>query len=177
MTKMLTGNEAREGILRGIRKVADAVLPTLGGGSKGVIIEQKGYPLVVNDGVTVVNAIDSDDRFERLGIRLMQQVANQTQKASGDGTTTATVLAAELCDLFVESDLDWMEWCNALDNLSGNAEHWLRDDEFLNTFGKWSLFDVAMTATRDEEIVEVGQRSYRRNRKGWQRHVPTFARW
>ena len=40
MTKMLTGNEAREGILRGIRKVADAVLPTLGGGS-GVIIEQK----------------------------------------------------------------------------------------------------------------------------------------
>lgn len=155
MNTMLTGNEAREGILRGIRKVADAVLPTLGGGSKGVIIEQKGYPLVVNDGVTVVNAIDSDDRFERLGIRLMQQVANQTQKASGDGTTTATVLAAELCDLFVESNLDWMEWCNALDRLSDDAEYRLRDDEFLNTFGKWSLFDVAMTATRDEELSKL----------------------
>ena len=139
MTKMLTGNEAREGILKGIRKVADAVLPTLGGGSKGVIIEQTGYPLVVNDGVTVVNAISSDDRFERLGIRLMQQVANQTQKASGDGTTTATVLAAELCDLFVECDLDWKEWCNALDNLSNNAEHWLRDDKWLNNIGKFNI--------------------------------------
>ena len=110
MSEIRTKNDAREAILKGITKVMDAVIPTLGGGSKGVVIEQKGYPLIVNDGVTVVNAIDSDDRFERMGIRLMQQVANRTQSASGDGTTTATVLAGELCKSFFEKDLNWVEW-------------------------------------------------------------------
>lgn len=160
MSEILTNNDAREAILKGITKVLDAVIPTLGGGSKGVVIEQKGYPLIVNDGVTVVNAIDSDDRFERMGIRLMQQVANRTQSASGDGTTTATVLAGELCKTFFENDLNWVEWSLALDHVLSESEKILeggRDGTHQTNIiaETFNLEDVALTATRDLDLAKM----------------------
>ena len=56
-----------------------------------------GSPLVINDGVSIANDIESDDPYEMMGIRLMQEVANNAQAHGGDGTTTATLLAASLC--------------------------------------------------------------------------------
>ena len=160
MSEIRTKTDAREAILKGITKVMDAIIPTLGGGSKGVLIEQKGYPLIVNDGVTVVNAIDSDDRFERMGIRLMQQVANRTQSASGDGTTTATVLAGELCKTFFENDLNWVEWSLALDHVLSESEKILeggRDGTQQTRIiaQTYNLEDVALTATRDLTLAKM----------------------
>lgn len=99
METLLTGKEARKKLLQGVNKVADAVKGTLGANATTVIIEQENsYPLILNDGVSIAKAINDPDPFVQMGISLMQQVAEQAQHKSGDGTTTATVIAQALCN-------------------------------------------------------------------------------
>jgi chaperonin GroEL len=88
---------AREKILRGATQLADAVRVTLGPKSKSVLIEKKwGAPIVCNDGVTIAKEIDLKDPEENLGARILRQAAEKTGDAVGDGTSTATVLAAAI---------------------------------------------------------------------------------
>jgi chaperonin GroEL len=92
--KLLFQLEAREKILRGASKIADAIRVTLGPKSKCVLIEKKwGPPLVCNDGVTIAKEFDLKDPEENLGARMIRQAAEKTGDAVGDGTSTATVLA------------------------------------------------------------------------------------
>ena len=64
---------------------------------RNVIIEQSfGGPKITKDGVTVAKAIDLADKFENVGARLVQDVANNTNEEAGDGTTTATILARQI---------------------------------------------------------------------------------
>lgn len=64
---------------------------------KNVIIEQSfGGPKITKDGVTVAKAIELKDRYQNIGARLVQDVANNTNEEAGDGTTTATVLARSI---------------------------------------------------------------------------------
>lgn len=85
--------------MNGIRLVADAVAPTLGPSARYVMLERPyGSPLTINDGVTIANDIESDDPYEMMGIRLVQEVANNAQQHGGDGTTTATLIASKLCE-------------------------------------------------------------------------------
>ena len=64
---------------------------------RNVIIEQSfGGPKITKDGVTVAKAIDLADKFENIGARLVQDVANNTNEEAGDGTTTATILARQI---------------------------------------------------------------------------------
>jgi len=96
---VLTGEDARDKLLQGVNKVANAVKCTLGGNSHTVIIEREGtFPLIVNDGVSIARAVNDPDPFVQMGISLIQQVATQAQNDSGDGTTTATVLAQAMCN-------------------------------------------------------------------------------
>jgi chaperonin GroEL len=96
---VLTGEDARVKLLQGVNKVANAVKPTLGGNSHTVIIEREDtFPLIVNDGVSIARAVNDPDPFVQMGISLIQQVATQAQNDSGDGTTTATVLAQAMCN-------------------------------------------------------------------------------
>jgi len=85
--------------MNGIRLVADAVKPTLGPSARYVMLERPyGSPLVLNDGVSIANDIESDDPYEMIGIRLIQEVATNAQQHGGDGTTTATLIATKLCE-------------------------------------------------------------------------------
>ena len=85
--------------MNGIRLVADAVEPTLGPSARYVMLERPyGSPLTINDGVTIANDIESDDPYEMMGIRLIQEVAANAQQHGGDGTTTATLIATKLCE-------------------------------------------------------------------------------
>jgi chaperonin GroEL len=85
---------AREKILRGATKLADAVRVTLGPKSKSVLIEKNwGTPIVCNDGVTIAKEIDLEDREENLGARMLRQAAEKTGDLVGDGTSTSTILA------------------------------------------------------------------------------------
>jgi hypothetical protein len=92
--KVLFRSDAREGILKGVNALADAVRVTLGPKSKSVLIEKKfGAPLVCNDGVTIAKEMDLEDPVENLGAQMIRQAAERTGDAVGDGTSTATILA------------------------------------------------------------------------------------
>jgi len=90
-------SEARAKILRGATTLADAVRITLGPRSKSVLIARKwGTPLVCNDGVTIAKELELQDPDEDLGARMIRQAAERTGDAVGDGTSTATILAAAI---------------------------------------------------------------------------------
>ncbi len=86
--------EAREKVLRGATRLADAVRITLGPKSKSVLIQKKwGAPLVCNDGVTIAKEMELEDAEENLGAQMLRQAAERTGDLVGDGTSTSTVLA------------------------------------------------------------------------------------
>lgn len=88
------GDDARAKMLKGVDILADAVAVTLGPKGRNVIIEQSwGSPKITKDGVTVAKAIELKCKFQNLGAKLVQDVANNTNEKAGDGTTTATILA------------------------------------------------------------------------------------
>jgi chaperonin GroEL len=86
--------EAREAILRGVRKLARAVKVTLGPSGRNVVLEKSfGSPTVTKDGVTVAKEIELEDSYENMGAQMVKEVASKTSTVAGDGTTTATVYA------------------------------------------------------------------------------------
>ena len=88
------GEEARQRILHGVNKLADAVKVTLGPKGRNVVIEKKfGSPTITKDGVTVAKEIELQDSLENMGAQMVREVASKTSDVAGDGTTTATVLA------------------------------------------------------------------------------------
>ncbi|CAD6230508.1 GSCOCG00006793001-RA-CDS [Cotesia congregata] len=88
------GVDVRATMLKGVDILADAVAVTMGPKGRNVIIEQSwGSPKITKDGVTVAKSIDLKDKFQNIGAKLVQDVANNTNEEAGDGTTTATVLA------------------------------------------------------------------------------------
>ncbi len=92
--QLLFDDYARQRMLRGIDKLADAVAITMGPTGRNVIINKSfGGPTVTKDGVTVAKEIELEDRFENMGAKLVAEVAQKTSDLAGDGTTTATVLA------------------------------------------------------------------------------------
>jgi chaperonin GroEL len=86
--------DARQALLRGANKLADAVKITLGPKGRNVVLEKKfGSPLSTKDGVTVAKELELGDPRENMGAQLVREVASKTSDVAGDGTTTATVLA------------------------------------------------------------------------------------
>ena len=85
--------EARDRLLHGIDVLASAVRVTLGPRGRNVAIDRSFGAKITKDGVSVAKEIELDDKFENMGVQLVQQVANKTSYRTGDGTTTAVVLA------------------------------------------------------------------------------------
>ena len=89
--------EARQGMLAGLDKLADTVKVTLGPKGRNVVLDKSyGAPTITNDGVSIAKEIDLEDPYERIGAELVKEVAKKTDDVAGDGTTTATVLAQSL---------------------------------------------------------------------------------
>ncbi len=90
-------DEARRAILEGVTKLNDAVKVTLGPRGRNVVIDKKfGSPTVTKDGVTVAKEIELEDPYENMGAQMVKEVATKTNDVAGDGTTTATLLAAAI---------------------------------------------------------------------------------
>jgi chaperonin GroEL len=91
------GSEARQKIISGVNQLANAVRITLGPKGRNVVIDKKyGAPMITNDGVTIAKEIELKDPYENMGAQLVKEVATKTNDIAGDGTTTATVLAAAM---------------------------------------------------------------------------------
>jgi chaperonin GroEL len=86
--------DARERILKGVQKLANAVKVTLGPSGRVVVLEKSfGSPTVTKDGVTVAKEIELEDAYENMGAQMVKEVASKSSKDAGDGTTTATIYA------------------------------------------------------------------------------------
>src|SRR5574339_228148 len=89
--------EARDKMLRGVDTLNNAVKVTLGPKGRNVVLDKSfGAPRITKDGVTVAKEIELEDKFENMGAQMVREVASKTSDIAGDGTTTATVLAAAI---------------------------------------------------------------------------------
>ena len=88
------GADARERLIVGINKAANAVKVTLGPKGKIVALAKSyGAPRMTKDGVSVAKEIELEDKFENMGAQMIREAASKANDHAGDGTTTATVLA------------------------------------------------------------------------------------
>src|SRR5208282_4755935 len=96
--------DARDRMLHGVEVLNNAVKVTLGPKGRNVILDKSfGAPRITKDGVTVAKEIELEDKFENMGAQMVREVAQKTNDQAGDGTTTATVLAAAIVKEGVKS--------------------------------------------------------------------------
>jgi chaperonin GroEL len=96
---LLHGDDARQALGRGVAKLARAVRGTLGPRGMNAIIDRPlGTPMVSRDGAAIAREIELEDPFENMGAQVVREVAKQTNEVAGDGTTTATLLAAAMVE-------------------------------------------------------------------------------
>ena len=157
--QIIYSQDARQAILKGVNKLADAVKVTLGPKGRNVILEKKfGAPTITKDGVTVAKEIELPDPLENMGAQMVKEVASKTSDVAGDGTTTATVLAqaiyreglkmvasgANPMDLKRGIDLAVTEAVKAIEKLSKQVDS---NEEI--------AFVGTISANNDEEIGKI----------------------
>ena len=92
--QILSGDDARHALLKGVNVLSNVVKATLGPRGKNIVLDKKfGSPTSTKDGVTVAKEVELKDAWENMGAQLVKEVASKTSDVAGDGTTTATVLA------------------------------------------------------------------------------------
>ena len=91
------GGDARAHLLKGVDILAKAVRVTLGPKGRNVVLDKSyGAPRISKDGVSVAKEVELSDKFENMGAQMVREVANRASDDAGDGTTTATILAATI---------------------------------------------------------------------------------
>ncbi len=100
---ILYAKEARDAMLRGVDKLANAVKVTLGPKGRNVVLDKSyGSPLITNDGVTIAKEIELENPYENMGAKLVYEAANKTNDVAGDGTTSATLLTQTMIHKGIE---------------------------------------------------------------------------
>ena len=148
--------QAREALLRGVNKLADAVKVTLGPKGRNVMLAKSyGAPTVTKDGVSVAKEIELDDHFENMGAQMTREVASKTSDVAGDGTTTATVLAQAIAReglKVVEAGANPMDVKRGIDQAVSSILAAV-DKASKKVSGKAEIAQVAsISANNDEEI-------------------------
>src|SRR5206468_6930727 len=119
--------DARDRLLRGIDTLNNAVKVTLGPKGRNVVIDKSfGSPRITKDGVAVAKEIELSDKFENMGAQMVREVASKTNDLAGDGTTTATVLAASIMKegiKLVASGMNPMDLKRGIDIAVRSEEH------------------------------------------------------
>ena len=143
--KIIFSENARQELLNGVDKLADAVVSTLGPSGRNVIIEQvAGNPTSTKDGVTVARSIELEDTVENIGAQLVKQVAIKTADQAGDGTTTSTLIAREI---FTEAIQKISKGSNVVDVKKGI-------DEAVKSVVSY-LEDLTKEITDEEQLKQV----------------------
>jgi chaperonin GroEL len=152
-TNIVTGNEAREGLLRGITIANDAVKGTMGPAGKNVVIEVDlpPYHIVTNDGATIIKATKIDDPLEKRGLSFIQEVVDRSNANSGDGSTTTTVLTHAIISEGMKHDVSGMEIKRSIDELLPVIENKINENKRIITED-----EVEQVATISGESKELG---------------------
>ncbi len=149
--------EARKKVKIGFDKVADTVKVTLGPKGRNVILDKGfGTPTITNDGVTIAKEIDLEDKFENIGAELIKEVAEKTNEAAGDGTTTSTVIAQALVReglKFVETGISPIGIRHGMEKAKDEAIEILKkSSKKIN-----SKEEISQVATISAESKEMGE--------------------
>ena len=158
--KIIFSKQAREELLNGINKLADAVVATLGPAGRNAIIEQNmGNPISTKDGVTVAKSIDLEERVENIGAQLVKQASIKTGDQAGDGTTTSTLLARELFKQglkFMNEGANAVDVKKGIDNGVKAVVEYLQNDLSKEITDEEQLKQVAtISANNDNEVGEL----------------------
>ncbi|MGH7803197.1 MAG: TCP-1/cpn60 chaperonin family protein, partial [Candidatus Binatia bacterium] len=138
--------DARSRLLSGVDQLANAVRVTLGPKGRNVVIEKSfGSPTVTKDGVTVAKEIELEDKFENMGAQMVREVTSKTSDIAGDGTTTATVLAAAIVKEGAKAVAAGMNPMDLKRGIDLAVEHIVED-----------LKKNSKKVTSNEEIAQVG---------------------
>jgi len=146
---ILFGDAVKQKLMEGINLVADTVKPTLGPQAKTVIL-QGNPPIVINDGVTITKYVNSDDPFIQMGIQLVQDIASKAQDTSGDGTTTACVLAQALCNNILELEELYNLHQLKLELLTASMKVTRFLKEKATEIDEDNVYDIAMIASNND---------------------------
>ncbi len=159
MAKLIAFDQnAREGLLRGVDTLCDAVKVTLGPQGRNVVLAKSyGSPAITNDGVTIARDIDLDEPFENLGAQLVKSVAIKTNDIAGDGTTTATLLAQAM---ITEGLRNVAAGANPVEINEGIAAGAHKTVELLAQFkqdvsSRENIANVATVSSRDQVIGDM----------------------
>ena len=161
---IIHGKEVKEKLLEGINLVANTVKPTLGPQAKTVIL-QGNPPVVINDGVTITKYISHPDPYVQMGVQMVQNLATKAQEGSGDGTTTACILAQAFCnnianikDITVHQFNEDMEWLKdkMITYLDYLAEP-VKDSEIMNVATIAANNDANLGGLIQEALSKVGR--------------------
>ena len=158
--RIVEGVEFREGIQRGINKLAGPVRDTLGPLGNTVIIKNAfGEITVTKDGVSVANEIELEDPLENMGAQLVKEVASKANTLAGDGTTTATVLAQAIYNEGIKQlalGNKPLDFKRGLKSSSIDVLKYLEGKKKLVTVDSPELYSVAMVSSNgDEEIAKT----------------------
>jgi len=156
MAKKITFDAAaREELQNGVDKLANAVKVTIGPRGRNVVLDKGfGSPIITNDGVTIAKEIELEDKGENVGVELVKQVAEKTNDAAGDGTTTATVLAQKMINeglRNVAAGANPMVIRKGIDAAAQVAADSL-DSQKRDVAGNQEISQVATISAQDEEV-------------------------
>jgi chaperonin GroEL len=152
------GEQARIILAKGVEKLAKAVETTLGPrGGNAVIDRPIGTPLVSRDGVSIADEIELEDRFENMGAQIAREVAKQTNRVAGDGTTTAIVLANALIQEGLSVFSSHTNTIAVMDGIDQAVEATIRRLKELSrpVITNEQLWSVAANAASDPDIGAV----------------------
>lgn len=156
---IIFSDTARQALVRGVDKLANAVKVTLGPMGKNVVLQKSfGSPSIVNDGVTIAKEIELSDPFENMGAQLVKEVAVKTQDVAGDGTTTATILAQSLITegmRNIAAGANAVEVKKGLDKATKKVVDYIKSKS-VEVKNKEKILQVAtISANNDEEIGKI----------------------
>lgn len=156
--QILFHEDAREKLRAGVDKLANAVKVTLGPKGRNVVLDKGfGAPIITNDGVTIAKEIELADKVENMGVELVKQVAERTNDAAGDGTTTATVLAQSMFSeglKHIAAGANPMVLRKGIDRAAQVAVNSL-DDQKRDIKGRDEIAQVATISSQDEEVGKL----------------------
>ena len=137
--------EARQKLLAGLDKLADVVKGTIGPKGRNVVLGRSyGSPVITNDGVTIAEDIEIEDKGENLGVEIIKEVASKTNEAAGDGTTTAVVLAQALAHEGVKNVTAGADPLSIRRGIEKGVQAMIK-----------SLNDISRPVKEKEEVVQI----------------------
>ncbi|GBD34695.1 60 kDa chaperonin [bacterium HR35] len=150
--------KARKKLLQGVNKLANAVIVTLGPKGRAVVID-KGYgtPTITRDGATIAKEIELKDPIEKIGAELIKEVASRTNDVSGDGTTTATLLAKVLINEGIKNAIAGVDVIGMQKGMEKAVKVVIEELKRISkeVKGKEDIAHVATISSRDEEIGKL----------------------